>query len=182
MEDLSNAKFIALTTDGWTSRATQSFMTHYITDNWVIKNPVLQTRAVYESHTSDHLSEILQGAGAEWKIDREIATIPVTTDNAKKRFFLKPFFHQIYDVLRTQLIWHHRREWVNHHSTTAAAVLKDKWDAPTASTQANSGCSHQVELQLWHAWRYLEQQAAVFSALTSKPLTWECGHDGVFEK
>ncbi len=82
VEDLSNAKFIALTMDGWTSRATQSFMTitaHYITDNWVIKNPVLQTCAVYESHTSDHLSEILQGAVAEWKIDRENATIPVTT-------------------------------------------------------------------------------------------------------
>ncbi len=58
MEDLSSAKFIALTTDGWTSRATQSFMTitaHDITDNWVNKNPVLQTRAIYESHTSDHL-------------------------------------------------------------------------------------------------------------------------------
>ncbi len=72
VEDLSNAIFIALTTDGWTSRATQSFMTitaHYITDNWVIKNPVLQTRAVYACHVSDHLSEILQGAVAEWKIE-----------------------------------------------------------------------------------------------------------------
>ncbi len=72
VEGLSNAKFIALTTDRWTSRATQSFMTitaHYITDNWVIKNPVLQTLAVYESHTSDHLSEILQGAVAEWKME-----------------------------------------------------------------------------------------------------------------
>ncbi len=59
VKDLSNDKCIALTTDGWTSRATKSFMTitaHYITENWVIKNPVLQTRfTVYESHTSDHL-------------------------------------------------------------------------------------------------------------------------------
>ncbi len=72
VKDLSNAKFIALTTDGWTSRVTQSFMmitAHDITDNWVNKNPVLQTRAVYESHTSDHLSEILQGAVAEWKME-----------------------------------------------------------------------------------------------------------------
>ncbi len=72
VKDLSNAKFIALTTDGWTSRVTQSFMTitaHDITDNWVNKNPVLLTRAVYESHTSDHLSEILQGAVAEWKME-----------------------------------------------------------------------------------------------------------------
>ncbi len=99
MEDLINAKCIALTTDGWTSRATHSFMTitaHYITDNCVIKNPVLQTCAVYESHTSDHLSEILQGAVAEWKIDRENATIPVTTRD--KCFILtslhwRYFFH-----------------------------------------------------------------------------------------
>ncbi len=43
VEDLSDAKFIALTTDGWTSRVTQSFMTitaHDITDNWVNKYPV----------------------------------------------------------------------------------------------------------------------------------------------
>lgn len=86
VENLNNAKCIALTTYGWTSCAIQSFMTitvHYITDNWVIANPVLQTRTVYESHTSDHLSEILQGAVAEWKIARENTTIPVTTDNAK---------------------------------------------------------------------------------------------------
>ncbi len=97
VEDLINAKFIALTTDGWTSRATQSFMTitaHYITDNWVIKNPVLQTRAVYESHTSDHLSEILQGAVAEWKIDRENATIPVIQITLKTLLMQlkQPFF------------------------------------------------------------------------------------------
>ncbi len=72
MEDLSNAKCIALTTDGWTSRVTQSFMTitaHYITENWVIKKRVSAERDVYESHTSDHLSEILQGAVAEWKME-----------------------------------------------------------------------------------------------------------------
>ncbi len=96
VEDLSDAKCIALTTDGWTSRVTQSFMTitaHYITDNWVIKNPVLQTRAVYECHASDHLSEILQGAVAEWKIDRENATIPVTT---REKCFILTSLHWRY--------------------------------------------------------------------------------------
>ncbi len=95
-DDLSNDKCIALTTDGWTSRATKSFMTitaHYITENWVIKNPVLQTRTVYESHTSDYLSEILQGAVAEWKIDRENVTIPVTT---REKCFILTSLHWRY--------------------------------------------------------------------------------------
>ena len=41
---------------------------HYITATWIVKNPVLQTRAVYESHKSEHLWEILQSAAAEWEI------------------------------------------------------------------------------------------------------------------
>ncbi len=148
VEDLINAKFIALTTDGWTSRATQSFMTitaHYITDNWVIKNPVLQTRAVYESHTSDHLSEILQGAVAEWKIDRENATIPVITDNAKNIVNaveaagfspnIRCFAHTVnlasqkgMGVNQMSRLLGRVRKVVTffHRSTTAAAVLKDK--------------------------------------------------------
>ncbi len=56
------------------------------------KKKLLQTRAVYESHTRDHLSEILQGAVAEWKIDRENATIPVTRDN----FFILTSLHWRY--------------------------------------------------------------------------------------
>ncbi len=49
-EGLSTAETIAITTDGWTSRATDSYMTitaHYITGNWQIANHVLQTRPVY---------------------------------------------------------------------------------------------------------------------------------------
>ncbi len=49
-EGLSTAESIAITTDGWTSRATDSYMTitaHYITGNWQIANHVLQTRPVY---------------------------------------------------------------------------------------------------------------------------------------
>ena len=46
-------------------------------------NPFLQTRAVFESHTSEHLTEILRQAMAEWKINRSDVPIPVTTDNAR---------------------------------------------------------------------------------------------------
>ncbi|XP_051998856.1 E3 SUMO-protein ligase ZBED1-like [Xyrauchen texanus] len=191
VEDLSNAKFIALTTDGWTSRATQSFITittHYITDNWVIANPVLQTRAVYESHTSDHLSEILQGAVAEWKIDRENATVPVTTDNAKNIVNavnaagfspnIRCFAHTVnlasqrgMSVNQMSRLLGRVRKVVTffHRSTTAAAVLKDKQEMLQLPT-------HKLIQDVPTRWnssydmleRYLEQQAAVFSALTDK--------------
>ncbi len=128
VEDLSNAIFIALTTDGWTSRATQSFMTitaHYITDNWVIKNPVLQTRAVYECHVSDHLSEILQGAVAEWKIefilgvDRLSAPIlsilPIINIGHFKNRFADYFFLMQTNILFTGdiIYW-----WINNTGET----------------------------------------------------------------
>ena len=84
-QGLKNAHFIALTTDGWTSRATESFITvtaHYITEDWKFENPVLQTRPCHESHTSAHLGEILKGAVEEWKLQRPGVTIPISTDNA----------------------------------------------------------------------------------------------------
>lgn len=85
-KELSDTTSVALTTDGWTSRATESFLTvtvHYISSEWEMKSAVLQTRPLYESHTSEHLSEALTEAVTEWKLERGSSTIPVTTDNAK---------------------------------------------------------------------------------------------------
>ena len=45
--ELKSASAIALTTDGWTSRATQSYETvtaHFINQQWKIQNYILQTR------------------------------------------------------------------------------------------------------------------------------------------
>ncbi|KAK7915974.1 hypothetical protein WMY93_011735, partial [Mugilogobius chulae] len=86
VDDLAKSNNLALTTDSWTSRATESYLTitvHYIVDSdWQIKSAVLQTRPLYESHTSAHLSEELKQAAREWKLERPNVTIPVTTDNA----------------------------------------------------------------------------------------------------
>ncbi|KAG2456396.1 ZBED4 protein, partial [Polypterus senegalus] len=44
MAKLSQASSVALTTDGWTSRATESYVTvtvHYITAEWETRSPVL---------------------------------------------------------------------------------------------------------------------------------------------
>ena len=47
-----------------------------------MKSFVLQTRPMYESHTSEHLAEELLHAVTEWKLERASITIPVITDNA----------------------------------------------------------------------------------------------------
>lgn len=84
-DDLAKTQSFALTTDGWTSRATESYLTvtvHYMSPDWEMKSAVLQTRPLYESHTSAHLAEELTNAVTEWKLERPNITIPVTTDNA----------------------------------------------------------------------------------------------------
>ncbi|XP_048017725.1 E3 SUMO-protein ligase ZBED1-like [Megalobrama amblycephala] len=80
---LRSAKRVALTCDGWTSRATESFVTitaHFIDDNWDAQSYVLQTRAMNDSHTGAHMAEVLKTAVDEWKLtEKEPA---VVTDNA----------------------------------------------------------------------------------------------------
>lgn len=46
--------WIAITTDGWTSRATESYITvtsTLINKNWELENYILQTRTMPENHT-----------------------------------------------------------------------------------------------------------------------------------
>ncbi len=54
VDELSRASSVALTTDGWTSRGTESYVTitaHFITADWEMRSPVLQTRPpLRESH------------------------------------------------------------------------------------------------------------------------------------
>ena len=69
---LINAEFVALTTDGWTSRSMEGYITvtaHFIHE-WEIKNYVLQTRRMDQSHTSENLSEVLTSAISEWNLQR----------------------------------------------------------------------------------------------------------------
>ena len=54
---------VSITTDCWTSRATQSFMTvtaHFVTKIRKLKSYVLQTRGVSERHTAGNLASELQ--------------------------------------------------------------------------------------------------------------------------
>ena len=73
VHQLSNASSVALTTDGWTSRATESYLTvtaHHMTSEWDMVNHVLQTRPIYDQHTSLNLAAALKEAVLEWNLER----------------------------------------------------------------------------------------------------------------
>ena len=80
---LNTVQFLAVTTDFWTSRATQAYLTvtaHFITELWEMECKVLLTREMPEYHTGVHISETLMKASEEWKIGEKV--VAVVRDNA----------------------------------------------------------------------------------------------------
>lgn len=82
--NLINAKFIAFTTDGWTSINNDSFVAvtvHFIdTTECVLKSFLLGCFSFEKSHTSDNLSAFLNNCFKEWNISEKIKV--AVTDNA----------------------------------------------------------------------------------------------------
>ena len=77
-------QFVSLTTDIWTSRATQAYLTitsHFITKDWKMQSSVLQTREMPERHTGVNISERLLEATREWKLSAD-HIVSVVHDNA----------------------------------------------------------------------------------------------------
>lgn len=194
--ELSKASSVALTTDGWTSRATESYVTvtaHYITAEWEMRSPVLQTRPLYESHTGTNLAQVLTAAVEEWKLERPNRSIPVTTDNAKNQVnavieaslgaHIPCFAHVInlasqrgITVNQMDRILGRIRRVVSffHRSTTAAHVLKTKQELLMKKENEQHKLIHDVPTR-WNSTydmleRYLEQQAPIYAAVTDKSL------------
>jgi hypothetical protein len=83
--DLHKASSIAITTDGWTSRNTESYITvtaHYIDSNWILQNKVLQTRVLNDSHTGKNIATVLTECVNEWNLQKNEVKVPIVTDNA----------------------------------------------------------------------------------------------------
>ncbi|XP_013860010.1 zinc finger BED domain-containing protein 1, partial [Austrofundulus limnaeus] len=79
---LSTVTFFASTTDMWSSRATEpyiSFTVHYIAD-WSLKSSCLQTSFFPEDHTGENIASGLKQFLQEWKLD-EAKQVCLTTDS-----------------------------------------------------------------------------------------------------
>ena len=80
---MCKASRVAITSDAWTSVTTESYVTitaHYISEDWQIVSHVLQTRAVYESHTGAHMAGLLLDVVEEWQLTDK--SVVLVTDNA----------------------------------------------------------------------------------------------------
>lgn len=81
--DLAAAEYIALTTDGWTSRQTTSFLTvtcHYITSEWELRSAVLNTVHLKMDHSAQNLADELSLICNQWDISNKI--VAIVTDGA----------------------------------------------------------------------------------------------------
>ncbi|XP_060792575.1 zinc finger BED domain-containing protein 4-like [Neoarius graeffei] len=189
-QTLKEAESIAITTDGWTSRGTLSYITvtaHTIASDWKMVNVVLQTRPLFESHTGTNTAEVLQAAITDWELTRPNHGIRIVTDDAhnmdvaareaRLEPHIKCFAHTI--TLATQaglsvarvarLLGRVRRVAAFfHRSTTATIVLMSKQKLLQLPP-------HKLIMDVTTRWNstvdmldcYLEQQAAIAAALTS---------------
>lgn len=83
LSSLQSISNVALTTDIWTSRTVQSYLTvtvHFIADNWVMDSKVLVTREMSERHTGIHIAESLTEIAKDWNLDRKV--VAIVHDNA----------------------------------------------------------------------------------------------------
>lgn len=81
--ELDNSMTVALTTDMWTSRQTQSYCcitAHYMSGDWKLKSALLETFEFNESHTAENIAIHLKTVASNWEIDTKV--VCVVTDNA----------------------------------------------------------------------------------------------------
>ena len=78
-------KNFSLTTDGWTSRANHSYITHtvhYIDELWNLQAHLLDTAEMPLEHTGVNLADELKDSLARWDL-KDDDLVSITTDNAR---------------------------------------------------------------------------------------------------
>lgn len=80
---LNSASHVCLTTDIWTSRTTQGYITvtcHFINESWKMQSFVLETFNLCVSHTAENIAVELKRIADEWEITAKV--VALVTDNA----------------------------------------------------------------------------------------------------
>ncbi|XP_054592246.2 E3 SUMO-protein ligase ZBED1-like [Nothobranchius furzeri] len=174
---LQSAERVGITTDTWTSVATESYMsltTHYIDEEWNLNSYVSQTTEVETDHRSASLAEMLTAAIEEWGLmSKDPAMV---TDNAANMIravemigltYIGCFAHIINLASQTGLKLRHIVTFF-HRSTTASRILKEKQKLLQLK-------QHKLTIDVVTRWnsalemleRFLEQQPAISAALLS---------------
>lgn len=81
--DLKLAKYICLTTDGWTSISKEGFLSltsHFISPDWKLNGYILHCKRVTEQHTAENLKSFLEDVTDKWELRGKVCA--VVTDNA----------------------------------------------------------------------------------------------------
>lgn len=165
LESLMSAEKVALTCDGWTSRATDPYVTitsHFISTDWVLVSNILQTRALFESHTGINIAKLLTEAMNEWGLNDKVPAI--VTDNAAKMLravgltetlHIGCFVHVLNLASQAALKMPAvsrllgRLRWISaffHRSTIASHELKRKTEtAGPATAQVSDRCTNALE-------------------------------------
>ena len=187
LELLKSTERVALTCDGWTSRATDSYVTltsHFISNEWALVSNVLQTRALHESHTGSNIANLLKEAMNEWGLEDKVPAI--VTDNAANMLLAVSLIECLHvgcfaHVLNlasqaalkipavSRLLGRVRRiSAYFHRSSLASHTLKRKQkllDLPQHKLVTDVPTRWNSALEMLE--RFLEQQPAVSAALLS---------------
>jgi len=81
---VADVDFVCITTDTWTSLATDSYLTatvHYVSDDWVLKSIILGTMFLDDRHTGENLSQWILELITKFGINPE-KVVAVVHDNA----------------------------------------------------------------------------------------------------
>ena len=88
--EVSNVEYYAVTTDLWSSRTTEPYISltvHFIDEDFKLKSRCLQTAFFPENHTSENIAAGLREAVAVWGLD-ETRQVCITTDNAANKIII----------------------------------------------------------------------------------------------
>lgn len=84
IDELKETESVALTSDAWTSRTCENYVTitvHFMQSDWNMKSYVLQTRHLDVSHPGLNIGNVLKESITEWKLPTK-HEIGLVTDHA----------------------------------------------------------------------------------------------------